>query len=149
VASPEHRVLYQGRCERTGRHIQVTTRWCVAGSTRYPIGDLDQVGFRRGPRRRPPRRAAVGLAVVLVALLLTIVAMSAGWTRSLGAAAGVAVIATAAVTLMPAVAGAALRRPYEIWARYREEPVLLFATHDRQQHGQVARALIRAREQAE
>ena len=91
-----------------------------------------------------PAIAGLGLALTLLALV--VVAIGRGWTSDLGAAIAVAVAGTAAVTFLPSALANVLRRPYEIWAEYDGRLVSLFATFDKEQFGQVARALIRARE---
>lgn len=141
------RVLYEGRSAGGGGHICVTASWCVVdGSSRYPIGELDLLGVSRGDRGALHARKMVWISAVAVALLLVGVAISQGWTRHLGPAVAVAAIGTVALTIMPAALGRVFRRPYEIWAEYRGAEVRLFATEDREQYGQVARALVRARE---
>ncbi len=140
------RVLYQGRSGAGTAEICVTTKWCTAGGTRYPIAGLAMLGLRRGPRHTRGGRKVIGLVAVTVVLILAALAIGSGWTRQIWVALGAALVATAAVTALPALLGRALHRPYEIWARYEDTPVLLFVTDDAEQYGQVARALVRARE---
>ena len=140
------RMLYQGLGVGTGVHVQVTTRSCVVNHIVYPMADLTHIGVARSGLRRPSVPATAGLLLALLILILATVAVVARWTIRLSIAVVVAVAATAAVTALPAAAAAVLRRPYQIWAQHHGAPVLLFATLDRQQHGQVARALLRARE---
>jgi hypothetical protein len=144
--SESGRVLYEGRAHGRGGHICVTARWCVVNGSRYPIGELDLIGVSRGRRDALHARKVIGLATVTGMLVLMIVAIGSGWTRQMWTALAVAAAGTVAITFMPSAVGAALRRPYEIWARYRGAEILLFATEDPEQHGQVARALVRARE---
>ena len=141
------RVLYEGRSRRPGSQIRVTDTWCVVDGSRYPIAELDLLGVTRGSRELPGVGQIAGLAALVAALLGLIVAVGSGWTRSLWPAVAVATMGTVAITFVPAAVGAVLRRPYEIWARYRGSEVRLFVTEDAEQHGQVARALLRAREQ--
>jgi hypothetical protein len=139
------RVLYEGRSAMSGRWICVTTRWCRVDGARYPVAELTLVGHARG--RRPVRPGkALALVVVLVALVLSVVAIRSGRTREIWYALAVTAAATAALTALPGALGRFLRRPIQIWALYRGSHVLLFDTDDQEQYGQVARALIRARE---
>jgi hypothetical protein len=140
------RVLYEGWSARPGRRICVTTKWCFASGSRYPVAELDLLGTSRGPRDVLHVRRAAGLVVVLALLVVVSVAICGGWTRGIWIALGVTIVATAAVTALPSMIGRFLHRPFQIWAQYRGTPVLLFETEDREQYGQVARALIRARE---
>jgi hypothetical protein len=143
------RVLYQGRSAAGTAEICVTTMWCTAGGTRYPIADLTMLERRRGRRALGRGRRVAGLVVVAAVLVVAVLAIRNGWTRQIWGAVGAAVVATAALTALPAVLGRALHRPYEIWARYEGTAVLLFVTEDPEQYGQVARALVRARELAD
>ncbi len=140
------RVLYEGSSKRSGIHICVTTSWCIADGIHYPIAGLDNLGKRRGERDPLHVPAIAGLGLVLALLALVVVAIGRRWTSGLGAALAVAVIGTAAVTFLPSALANVLRRPYEIWAEYEGRPVNLFATFDKEQFGQVSRALVRARE---
>jgi hypothetical protein len=140
------RVLYESRPGSGGSEICVTTRWCTANGVRYPIAELTMLGLRRGRRSTGRGGRVVGLVVVTAVLLVAAVAIGRGWTRQIWVAVGATLVATAALTALPAVLGRALHRPYEIWARYEDAPVLLFVTADPEQYGQVARALVRARE---
>jgi hypothetical protein len=149
MTSDQGRVLYQGRYEPAGFEICVTTNWCIVNGTRYPMSGLSMFGSSRGRHDLRQGRRVIGLAIVTIVLVLVSIAICGGWTRQLWVALVVAVVATAAVTALPAVLGTALRRPYQIWARYRGAPVLLFTTRDPEQHGQVARALMRARDLSE
>lgn len=140
------RVLYEGRSATTDGHICVTARWCEVDGSRYAIDELVLLGVTRGNRRTPPAPRMVGLIAVAGAVVFTIVAIGSGWTTRLWPAVAAAVVGTAAITVLPAVLTTALRRPYEIWAEYRGAEVRLFVTADPEQYGQVARALVRARE---
>jgi hypothetical protein len=139
------RVLYEGRSARSGMRIRVTTRWCVVDRERYPVTELTLVGAARGGHDRR-LRWTVGLAVVLAVLVLAVVAIQSGRTRDVWSALVVTVLATAALTALPAALARFARRTFQIWAHYRGSQVLLFDTTDEEQYGQVARALIRARE---
>jgi hypothetical protein len=144
---PGHeRLLYQGGSARPGYEIRVTTRWCVVNGTRYPISDLSALATGRGRRELGSRDRIVALAGLAAVLVVVCVAIGTGWTRQIWIALAAAILVTVAVSVLPAVLGVALRRPYQIWARYQDAPVLLFVTEDPEQHGQVARALLRARE---
>jgi hypothetical protein len=140
------RVLYEGRSAASGRWIQVTTRWCQVDYERYPVAELTLVGAARGRRDPLHARKAAGLLAVVVVLVLAIIAIRSGRTEHIWTAVGVTVAATAAITALPAALGRFLSRPFQIWAIYRGAQVLLFDTADQEQYGQVARALIRARE---
>jgi uncharacterized protein DUF6232 len=140
------RVLYEGRSGSGGARIWVTERWCVVDGGRYRIAELDLLGVTRGRRDLLHGRKVLGLGLVLTALAVVLLAIGSGWTREIRAALVVTAIGTAAVTAVPSILARVLRRPYEIWARYRGGEVLLFATEDAEQYGQVARALVRARE---
>jgi hypothetical protein len=140
------RVLYEGHSTPAGAHIRVSDRWCVVDGRHYPIGELGLVGVTRGHRDMLRGRKIVGLVAVVAALVLVVLSIRSGWTREIRAAVVVALVGTAALTAVPSILGRVLRRPYEIWARYRGTDVLLFVTEDAEQYGQVARALIRARE---
>lgn len=140
------RVLYQGRAVAGREEICVTETWCVVNGSRYPIEELNLLGVTRGTRDALHARKIVWVVAVAVALLLVIVAIRSGWTRQAWPAVAVAVVGTAAITAIPAALGRVLRRPYEIWAEFHGAEVRLFATEDREQYGQVARALVRARE---
>ena len=140
------RLLYQGTSGPAGDEIRVTTRWCVVNGTRYPISELKQLSAGRGRRDLGRGGRIAGLAALTIVLVLVCVAIGTGWTRQLWIALGTAIVVTVAVSVLPAVLGATLRRPYQIWARYGDAPLLLFVTEDHEQYGQVSRALIRARE---
>jgi hypothetical protein len=141
----DDRILYEGRSART-RHICVTPTWCVVDGNRYRVSDMDLLGVSRG-RRDMARPGKVARTVLLVGGLVAMpVAIAGGWTRDVWVAVAVALVGTAALTALPTVLGRVLRRPYEIWAEYHGAPVLLFSTDDAEQYGQVARALVRARE---
>ena len=127
----------------------MTTSWCIAEGVHYPIAGLDNLGQRRGQRDPWHASSVVSLGLVLALLALVVVAIGRRWTAEVGAALAVAVIGTAAVTFLPLALASVLRRPYEIWAEYRGRPVCLFATFDKEQFGQVSRALLRARESLE
>jgi hypothetical protein len=142
----DDRVLYAGSSRRAGVRICVTMYWCVVDDDRYPIVDLENVGQRRGLRDPFHVPAVVWLAVVLGLLAFVALAIRSGRTASIGSALAVAAVGTVAVTFLPTALGRVLRRPYEIWAEYQGEPVYLFGTFDREQFGQVSRALVRARE---
>jgi uncharacterized membrane protein YdfJ with MMPL/SSD domain len=146
MESSRERVLYKGRSARTGTWICVTTRWCIVDRERYPVAELTLVGAARGERDLTRARKGIGLAVVVIVLILTAVAIRSGRTREIWTALGVTVAATTALTALPAALSRFLRRTYQIWAHYRGAQVLLFDTDDQEQYGQVARALIRARE---
>jgi hypothetical protein len=139
-------VLYEGRSARTGTWICVTTRWCLVDRDRYPVAELTLVGAARGERDLLRVRKGFGLLVVAVVLILAVLAIRSGRTREIWTALGVTAAATTALTALPAALSRFLRRTYQIWAEYRGAQVLLFDTADPEQYGQVARALIRARE---
>jgi hypothetical protein len=140
------RLLYQGGSARPGFEIQVTTRSCVVNGVRYPISGLSEFATGRGRRELGRRDRITALAGVALVLVVVVVAICTGWTRQVWIALAAAILVTVAVSVLPAVLGVALRRPYQIWARYQDTPLLLFVTEDPEQYGQVARALIRARE---
>jgi hypothetical protein len=140
------RVLYEGRSTRSGMWICVTNHWCIVDQERYPVAELTLVGAARGERDLLRARKAVGLVIVVAVLVLSGFAIRSGRTRDIWTALGVTLAATAAVTALPGALGRFLRRTYQIWALYRGSQVLLFDTADQEQYGQVARALIRARE---
>jgi hypothetical protein len=139
------RVLYEGRSARSGTRICVTTRWCVVDRDRYPVAELILVGATRGERDRRGRKG-IALVAVVAALVLSVIAIQSGETRGIWSALVVAAVATAALTALPGALGRFLRRTFQIWALYRGSHVLLLDTTDAEQYGQVARALIRARE---
>jgi len=143
------RVLYDGSSKRSGVRICVTTSWCITDRIAYHIAGLDNLGQRRGERDPLHVPAIAGLGLVLTLLAFVVVAIGRRWTSELGAAIAVAVVGTAAVTFLPQALAGVLRRPYEIWAEYQGRPVCLFATFDKEQFGQVSRALLRARESLE
>lgn len=143
------RVLYDGASKRSGIHILVTTNWCISDGVQYPIAGLHRLGQRRGDRDALHLPAIAGLGLVLAVLALVVVAIARRWTAELGAALAAAVAATAAATFLPSALASVLRRPYEIWAEYEGRPVCLFVTFDKEQFGQVSRALLRARESLE
>jgi Family of unknown function (DUF6232) len=124
----------------------ITTRHFEIDGVRYPLAELRELTGARGRRELGRRDRIVGLAGVALVLVVSCVAIGTGWTRQVWIALAAAIAVTVAVSVLPAVLGVALRRPYQIWARYRDAPVLLFVTEDSEQYGQVARALIRARE---
>lgn len=140
------RVLYDGWSQRSRMSICVTTRWCIVNGQPYPVAELDLVGLSRGTIDPLRTRRSIVLAIMVVALVLVAVAISRGWTRELWIALAVTAVATVAVTALPSTLGTVLRRPFQIWAQHGGRPVLLFETQDPEQHGQVARALVRARE---
>lgn len=139
------RVFYEGR-SAAGGSIRVTSTWCQVDETGYPIRELGLVGVARGARRGWHGPRVVGVLAVGTAFVAVAVAVALGWTRQVWPAVAVALIGTAALTVLPAALDRVLRRPYEIWAEYRGTGVRLFVTEDREQYGQVARALVRARE---
>ena len=140
------RVLYEGRSQRSGVMICVTTRWCIVNGIRYPMEELYQVGLSRGRRDLLDRRTSTWLAAVVFTLVAVVAAIGSGWTRKISIALAVTAVATLAITVLPSALSSFLRRPFQIWAEYQGAPVLLFDTHDAEQYGQVARALVRARE---
>jgi hypothetical protein len=140
------RLLYEGRSARSGSRILVTTRWCTVDGERYPVAELTLVGAARGDRDLLRARKAGGLVVVVIVLILAVIAIRSGRTRDIWTALAVSAAATTAVTFLPAALGRFLRRTFQIWALYRGTPVLILDTADQEQYGQVARALIRARE---
>lgn len=153
MQADHERVLYEGRSARSGGWIRVTTHWCMVGVppyagavAQYPVAELNLVGAARGGRDVFRPRRALTLAVVVVALVVAVVAIGSGRTREVWAAVAVSAAATVAITALPSVLGRFLRRSFQIWALYRGTQVLLFDTDDEEQYGQVARALIRARE---
>lgn len=139
------RVLYEGR-SAAGGHIVVTSAWCLVDGAGYPIEELDVVGVARGHRGGLHGRRAVRVVLVGVALVGVAAAIALGWTRQVWPAVAVAAIGTVALTVLPSALDRVLRRPYEIWAEYQGAGVRLFVTEDPEQYGQVARALVRARE---
>jgi hypothetical protein len=149
VRPDRERLLYQGGSVPAGYEIRVTTRWCVVNGTRYPISDLKQLSAGRGRRDLGRGGRIAGLVAVTIVLVLVCLAVATGWTRQIWIALATAIVVTIAVSVLPAVLGATLRRPYQIWARYGDAPLLLFVTADSEQYGQVSRALIRARELTE
>lgn len=146
MEADSERVLYEGRSAAADSHICVTERWCVVDGSPYAMDELTLLGVTRGSRRTPPAPKMAGMIAVAGAVVFTVVAISSGWTAELWPAVAVAVAGTAAITMLPAVLTTALRRPYEIWAEYHGVDVRLFVTADPEQYGQVARALVRARE---
>jgi hypothetical protein len=145
----DQRVLYEGSSRRAGARICVTTHWCIVDEAEYPIAELDNLGQSRGSRDllHVPGLVSLGLAAGL--LIFVIVAIGRGWTAEIESALAVAVVGTVAVTFLPAALTRVLRRPYEIWAEYQGSPVYLFGTFDKEQFGQVSRALVRAKESTE
>lgn len=140
------RVLYRSGLGAAS-DILITTGHLTFNGVRYRLDELSGFGTVRGRRPMGRRRTRVtGLVAVVAALVVVFVAIGTGWTRQLWLALAAAIIVTVAVSFLPAVLGAALRRPYELWARYREAPLLLFVTEDAEQYGQVIRAVVRARE---
>lgn len=140
------RVLYEGRSLRSGMRIRVTTRWCVVDRDTYPVAELTLVGAARGERDLLRVRKAAGLAVVVAVLAVAAFAINSGRTREIWTGLAVALASAAALTALPGALSRFLRRTFQIWALYRGSQVLLFDTADQEQYGQVARALIRARE---
>jgi hypothetical protein len=140
------RVLFEGRSPRTGAHIRVTTRTCEVNGFSFPMSELDVLGASRGRRDVLRAGKVAGLVVMVAAVVLFVVAVRRGWTSQVWIAVVAAAAGTVVITAMPAVFGWVFRRPYEIWAEFRGSQVLLFATEDAEQYGQVARALVRARE---
>lgn len=140
------RLLYDGSSKRSGIHICVTTSWCITDRVQYPIAGLHNLGHRRGERDPLHLPAIAGLGLVLALLAFVVVAIGRRWTSELGVALAAAVVGTAALTFLPSALAGVLRRPYEIWAQYESRAVCLFATFDKEQFGQVSRALLRARE---
>jgi len=145
----DDRVLYDGTSKRAGVRICVTTNWCVVNDTEYPIAELGNLGQSRGPRDPFHPSGMVGLIIVLGLLAAVIYAIRSGWTADFKAAAAAALVGTIGVTFLPAALVSVLRRPYEIWGEYEGSPVYLFGTYNREQFGQVSRALVRAQEAQE
>jgi hypothetical protein len=147
----EGRILFEGRTLKRGGGgwIRVTTRCCMVNGYRYPIEELDVLGVSRGPRSVLRARSVTVAVAVLVGLVLLVYAIAVGWTRNLWVALAFTVLGTVAVTAIPAAVIGVMRRPYEIWAEHRGRLVLLFGTYNQERYGQVARALIRAREATE
>lgn len=142
-------MLFDGSSKRSGIRIHVTTSWCVTDRVQYPIAGLHHLGQRRGDRDPLHIPAIAGLGLVLAMLALVVVAIGRRWTSDLDVALAVAVVGTAALTFLPSALAGVLRRPYEIWAEYEGRLVCLFVTFDKEQFGQVSRALLRARESLE
>jgi hypothetical protein len=122
-------------------NVQVTDRWFVVDGLTYPIGQLNRLRTGRGPLH-PLVQTTVAVAVVFVSAFAVSFPMlshnPAAWL-------GVALVAVVPAAL--AVLGVRFqRRPYQLWADFRGETVLVFSTLDEKTYGHVCRALIRARE---
>lgn len=144
MSAGDERVLYEGVSLRAGVRICVTSLWCMVNDAQYPIAELRQLGVVRGRRDPLHLPGLVHLGLVGGVLVLLVVAIANGWTANLWGAVTAAVAGTAALTVLPTALVAVLRRPYEIWADYHGTQVFLFGTFNREQFGQVSRALVRA-----
>jgi hypothetical protein len=116
----------------------VTSRFFIAGETRYRVGELTSVTRSQGSVHPGVK---VGLAIVLAELIIMVPVLMMSQSF-----AGVAVMVPALA--IPAFVSyfCAWRWPpaLELAATYRGRAVILFATADEQEFGQVARALLRA-----
>ncbi|WP_319463246.1 DUF6232 family protein [Micromonospora sp. RTP1Z1] len=127
--------------------IVVTGERFTVGRNSWPVAELTQLRTSRGPHDRLALRAFVVTAAMIggVGVLL-------GFTGGLQRLTAGAYLTLGAVGLLPlalALVGDRWRPPaYELWGRYRGAEVLLFSSDDERQFGQVARALLRAREGA-
>ncbi|GAA5194794.1 hypothetical protein GCM10023322_60040 [Rugosimonospora acidiphila] len=133
TATPPEPIVY---LRRPG--ILVTSRQILVGPYRYQVCQLADLMRARGSTHPG---ALVGLVIAaaevpLVALLIGLVNAPAAWLFAPPA------------LLIPCLVGlVCLRRwpaPYELLARYRGGEVILFATRDQLEFGQVARAVRRA-----
>jgi hypothetical protein len=146
VRPDRERVLYRGG-SAGGPDILITTGHLTFNGVRYRLDELSEFGTVRGRRPVGRRHTRItGLVAVVAVLVVVFVAIGTGWTRQIWLALAAALIVTVAASFLPTLLGAALRRPYELWARYRDAPLLLFVTEDSEQYGQVIRAVVRARE---
>ena len=132
----------------------------------YRLEDLELVWHKRGPRGAPGIAIIVGRFVLIFAVLAIVagagVAMRdvdiSGYdstTVLIGAVAGVVLAATVGLVLVEGVI-TLIERSYEkggaehqIWARYLNSDILLFATRDKLRFGKIYRALQRAIEHNE
>ena len=130
------------------RHgITITVDHLVVADRRYPVAQLTDL------RTTDSASDGVGLRVVQVAMLV-LAGLTAGLAAS-GAAGGhtaalifgAVVAAVAAVPLGFAVARRR-RHGHQLWGRHRGVDLLLYATADAREFGQVTRAVRRAREVA-
>ncbi|HWG97915.1 MAG TPA: DUF6232 family protein [Pilimelia sp.] len=125
--------------------IIVTDRWFVVAGYRYPVTELTNLRMGRGSRHPLAVRASVVSTIVLLgigsALGLT------GDPTDLPAGSYLAIFSAALAPFLLVSVGERLRpRPYELWADYFGITVRLFLSDSEQQFGQVARALLRAKE---
>lgn len=127
--------------------LYITTEWFVVGGKRYPIWEL--TNLRTGRGRRDP---LVVRSVVTTAAMVAGAGVTLSFIRELNdisAPMYLVLGAAAMVPMLTAAAGHRLRpRPFELWADIRNQPIMLFSSDQERMHGQVARALIRAKEAA-
>jgi hypothetical protein len=120
------------------RGVIVDDQSLLVNGVRFPIADLFYIERGRGPLS-PATRAAMVVALGEL-LVVTPVAMV---FRS------PAIVALALLTGLAAAGGVLFcgrRWPasFQLWAEYRNQPTLVFASWDEQEFGQVSRALLRA-----
>jgi hypothetical protein len=132
---PAERVYYN----RGG--ILVTERSFVSDEGVYAVAHLNRLRTGRGPVH-PMVPTTFAIAVVFLSAFAV-----SGPVLFRRPVAWLAVLAVAVVPVVVAVFAVRFqRRPYQIWADYRGEAVLVFSTLDEKTYGHVCRALIRARE---
>ena len=126
------RVYYRyGTILVTNRHVQV-------GPNRYDVADLDWLMQARGSMH--PGALVGGITSVVEAVLLvpllTVFREPLLWP-----------LAVVALLVPVAVGFACTRRwpaPYQLLARYHGQQILLYATRDQREFGQVSRSIMRA-----
>ncbi|GIG93180.1 hypothetical protein Pen02_81160 [Plantactinospora endophytica] len=113
----------------------------VVEGRRFPVAELSHLQTARGPHE------SLWATVMALAVALAFAA-TLTW-RGLGGIVGAGLGGAATFVALGAVLMRRRRpRTYELWGMYRCRTVLLFVTADERRFGQVARALIRAREVA-
>lgn len=125
--------------------VFVTYEALVVGDRRYAIAGLS--GLRVGRCSRSP---VTVWGAVLAGALFAAVGVGVSLALRPGAPSSVTYAVLAVAVAVPALAvlyaGRRARRSHELWGEHHGRTVLLFASTDEREFGQVTRALMRARE---
>jgi hypothetical protein len=121
-----------------GPDIAVTNQYLLTEHDRYALVELEELGIVRGPMHPAVVISAV-IAVAQTPVVIPVVAM----VRS-----PLAFLCAAILLVVPCVVAIVSARRWpprmELQARYRGRTLVLFASHDEREFGQVSRALRRA-----
>ncbi len=125
------------------RGVIVTSRYLVVGAARYDLDELAELMRTRGSLHPG---VIVGMVTAVAEAAIVAPLVGAGGAPEAWLLAGVALLIPCLVGLV-----CARRWPaqFELLARYRGRQIMLFATRDQYEFGQVARAVQRALEAAD